>query len=302
MFTMDDGIQFLQGQLEHIERRIFEVKYGLITVFRNIPMSDEAGPEADSVSYTYIDRQGMAKFIESESYDVPMATFSEKKKTVPIHLGGIGYSYSLDELRKSQRLNRDLSTQKGISARRAYEDHVQEVGYNGDSERDLPGFLDNPNVPQANVVGGVWTTKTGDEILADINGALTAQFSITKERELADTMLLPSAQFADIASRRIVDINMTILQYLMLNNVYTAVTGLPFNIRTVSDLQGRGVGATDRALFYTNTPEKVIMHVPMPLEFLPAQPKVLGFLIPGQYKLGGVEFRYPLSASYLDGI
>ena len=48
--------------------------------------------------------------------------------------------------------------------------------------------------------------------------------------------------------------------------------------------------------------DKVVGHIPMPLKFTEPQRKGRGFEVPGEFKCGGIEFRYPGSARYADGI
>ena len=48
--------------------------------------------------------------------------------------------------------------------------------------------------------------------------------------------------------------------------------------------------------------DKVVFHIPMPLRFTEPQRKGRGFEVPGEFKLSGIEFRYPGSARYADGI
>ncbi|MCK5025060.1 MAG: DUF2184 domain-containing protein, partial [Nanoarchaeota archaeon] len=74
------------------------------------------------------------------------------------------------------------------------------------------------------------------------------------------------------------------------------------DIIPISELAAAGAGATDRMMSYDKDMDKVVMHVPMPLRFTEPQRKGRGFEVPGEFKLGGVEFRYPGSARYADGI
>jgi hypothetical protein len=70
----------------------------------------------------------------------------------------------------------------------------------------------------------------------------------------------------------------------------------------LAELTGAGSGGSDRMIAYDFNPDKLVFHIPMPLRFLEPQKKGLGFEVPGEFKLSGVEFRYPGSARYADGI
>ena len=63
-----------------------------------------------------------------------------------------------------------------------------------------------------------------------------------------------------------------------------------------------GVGSTHRMMGYVKSDQRLVMHVPLPLRFLAPQLTALLIEVPGEYKYSGVEFRYPKSAYYMDGI
>jgi len=53
---------------------------------------------------------------------------------------------------------------------------------------------------------------------------------------------------------------------------------------------------------YVKSDTRLVMHVPLALRFLAPQLVGLSVQVPGEYKYSGVEFRYPKSAYYMDGI
>lgn len=298
------GLAFLLSQLTYIESKMYEVKYKQITYPQIIPVSNEAGEWAESITYFYMDGRAVAEFVGTKSLNVPIAEIGTEKVTVPVELGATGYEYSDEELRQAQYLKRPLTQMKANTARRAYEELAQRVGMFGDTTHNLPGFLNNTNVTAATVVnpgsGTEWVNKTPDQIIFDVNDLFGDIFADTLQVESANTLLLPTRQWNYIASTPRADNSDTsILKWLVSNSPFLTSEA---DIIPTPELSGAGAGGTDRMMAYTKDMEKVVFHIPMVLRMLEPQRKGRGYEVPGEFKLGGVEFRYPGSARYGDGI
>jgi hypothetical protein len=300
----DAGLGFVESTLTHVEAKVYETQYRHIVYQDIVPVSNEAGEGATSVTYYSIDGATMGKFIGSDAIDVPLADFATKQSVVPVELGATGYKYSDEELRQAAMLNRPLPALKANLAMRGYEEHAQSICFNGDATKGFSGLLNNVNVPAASVVnpgsGTAWTTKTPAQILYDINALFAQVYETTKEVEKPDTLLLPTAQWSYIASTpRSDNSDTTILQYIVQNSPYITSAD---NIKSLPELKGAGAAATDRMMAYTYDEDKLVFHIPLPFRIEQPVRKTLGWEVPAVYKLSGVEIRYPLSASYADGI
>lgn len=300
----DAGLGFVESTLTHVEAKVYEVQYRHIVYADIVPVSNEAGEGATSVTYYSIDGATMGKFIGSNAIDVPLSDISTSQHIVPVELGATGYKYSDEELRQASMLNRALPQMKANLTMRGFEEHAQDVCFNGDATKNLEGFLDNSNVPAASVVnpgsGTEWTNKSPAEILFDINALFAQVFETTKQVERADTLLLPTAQWSFIASTpRSTTSDMTILDYVVANSPYLTSKD---DVKALPELIAKGAAATDRMMVYTKDIDKVVFHIPMPFKIEQPVRKTLGWEVPAVYKLSGVEFRFPLSAAYADGI
>jgi hypothetical protein len=301
----DAGLGFVESTLTHVEAKVYETEYRHIVYQDVVPVSNEAGEGATSVTYYSIDGATMGKFIGSNAIDVPLSDISTKQSIVPVELGAVGYKYSDEELRQAAMLNRPLPQMKANLTMRGYEEHAQDVCFNGDATKGLEGFLDNSNVPAGPVVDGaaaspLWSKKTPAEILADVNALFGQVFETTKQVEKPDTLVLPTAQYSYIANTpRSANSDTTILMYLVQNSIYINSVE---DIISLPELVGKGAAATDRMMVYTKNADKVVFHIPMPFRIEQPVRKTLGWEVPVVYKLSGVEFRYPLSAAYADGI
>ena len=65
----------------------------------------------------------------------------------------------------------------------------------------------------------------------------------------------------------------------------------------------RRIQAHAHGVFLTvKSDTRLVMHIPLALRFLAPQLVGLSVQVPGEYKYSGVEFRYPKSAYYMDGL
>ncbi len=301
--TQDDGVAFLAGQREYIEPTIYEVKYRDILYPDCVPVSSEAGPWADTITYESLDQRAKAEFIAAGSGTMPLADISMDRTSTLVQHGGLGYKYSLQELRVAQHLNRDLDTRRAQAVRRGVEELAQQTCFLGSAPHNLPGFLNNAAIPASSAATGTWSAATADQIIDDVNDLLELIWVNTEQVELPDTLLLPSAQFA-LISRKLVGVehNRTLLEVLMMQNIYFARTAQKLTIKPLSELVGIGAGSTDRMVAYRRAPEVLTFHFPMPLQFVAPQPVLLDVIVPGEFRLGGCEVRYPLACRFSDGI
>jgi hypothetical protein len=298
------GLAFLLSQLTHIEAKLYEVQYKQINYASVVPVSNEAGEGAVSVTYFFMDGKTVAKFVGTNSLDVPISEIGMDKVVVAVELAATGYQYSDEELRQAIYLNRPLPQLKANVARRGYEELAQRTCMFGNDTYNLPGFVDNTNVTDALVVdpgsGTEWVNKTPRQILFDINDFMGDIFVDTLQVERPDTLALPTSQWNYIAGTpRSDQSDLTILAWLIANSPYLTSTE---DVIPLTELAGQGAGGTDRMVAYTKNLDKLVFHIPMPLRFTEPQRKGRGFEIPGEFKLSGVEFRYPGSARYADGI
>lgn len=308
---MDDSLQaglgFLERQTSHIESQVWEVQYPDIIYPTLVPIDTSAHEWARSITYYSMDKTGAARWHNAGARDVPRADVAREQHETAVHMAAIGYVYNLEEINQARMLGLNLDASKAMAARRAYEELCEVVAISGDTGKGFEGLINNSNVSDASVPNGAstspeWSTKTADEILADVNAAITGVWSGSLTVELADTILLPLAQYALLFTKRLGDTTMNVHEYIVRNNIYTAQTGKPLTIRALRQLAGAGTGASDRMVAYRKSPEVLKMHIPMPLKFLAPQQVVFEFLVPGMFRLGGVDVRRPGAMRYYDDI
>jgi hypothetical protein len=309
---------FLQSNLAYVEQQLYQTEY-TEPLYKNAFASgaiDTSAGWARTVEVYSIDMVGMGKFLSGNALDIPIADIGFKRGVSPIESAGIGYRYTYEELMTAQYASANgsvvpgqaLDASRAMVCRTAFEQHVDMVALTGDTDKGYEGLFNNSNVPTANVINGAsatpgWETKTADEILFDINDAINDVFAQTKNIDKANTLALPSSAFQLIAGMRLGTVNdTTVLEFIRSKNVYTAMTNSPLEIVPFLHLETIGAGSTKRMIAYNKNPIKQKMHVPVPLQFLAPQLKGYEYQVPGIYRLGPAEWRYPLSGVYRDGI
>lgn len=298
------ALGFMIRQTKHIEAAVNEIVYPDIQYPAIVPIDTSANPWVKSVTYFSSDKAGRADWINGNADDIPKATTSREKFETLVHTAAIGYGFNFEEVNQATMLGINLQNEDAMAARRAYEEMVDRVALFGDTAKNFTGLLNASTVPSGSATNGDWPTKTGDQILTDINNALIGQFSATLWTSIADTLLLPYERFLLIASKpRSADSDETVLSFLQRSNVYTAQTGRPLTIRAIRGMTTLGSGNTMRMVAYRRDPAVVKMHIPMMHRFLPVwQSGPLRFDVPGIFRLGGVDWRRPKEGNYVDGI
>jgi len=289
------ALNFVVSQRSHIEAEVLRRPYPAIRYAELIPVDTSANPFALSVTHFTQDMTGRAKFINGKGDDIPLVNVTGSKFEQTVNMAGVGYSFSLEEIGAAQMMRRNLTSDGADAARLAYEQFVDEVAFVGDATLGIEGFYNMTGVPSA-AAGATFAASTPDAILAIINTALNAVFTNTLGIELADTIILPLAEYSRLASTRLGDgSDTTILDYVRRTNVYTAQTGQPLAIFADRRL-------TTQMVVYRRDPSVVKMHMPMPLQFIPPQAVNLEIKVLGMFRFAPVNIRKPQAVRYVTGV
>ncbi len=301
--TRDAGeaLAFVVSQLAYTENQVFERMRQPLQYAQFIPISHEAGEHADTIRYELYDISGRGKRTSGKGKSINKVDVAYADKSFPVVNGDIGYDYSQEELRRSAFLRKPLNSSRLSAAMEAYERHMNDVGLFGES--NLTGLFNNAVVPQGNAVTGTWSSATNAQILADINEAIFAVWAATAYNDTVDTILLPPESLNKLATTpRSDNVDTTLLEFIKKNNIAKNQRGTDISFQAGFGLETAGITANKRMMAYCKNPDRLVMHIPMPLRFLAPQFVGLAVEIPGEYKYSGVEIRYPKSAVYRDGI
>lgn len=293
---------FFLRELESIESRTYDTKYKTLKYSKLLPVdtSDNAG--ASTTTYQKFTKIGVAKIIADYADDAPRVDTYGEEVTTKIYRVGDSFGYDRQEIRASKMAGKSLDMRRADTARRAVEEKLNSIAFSGESDYNIPGFIDYPGITEYTVPNGAggdteFTTKTPDEIITDLNGIVTAVFSTTNGIEVPDTMLLPIDQFEYIKNTRMTgDATKTILTFFLENNQHIKM------VDWLVELDGAGAAGSDRMMVYPRNRDTLAYKIPLPYTQLPPQQKGYGFEILTETRTAGTVIYYPQAVAFADNI
>lgn len=317
--TKDSALAFYVNQLENLDRRLYmpltSVSWGRDIKLRpGITLSDEstsfiqsAFAAPGSLSNSNGSAGGNMPWISPEATAIPGVSIDGTKVTLPLRLLAREISFTSPELERSQKLGQPIDAQKTDALNILYQMNTDQMVYIGASEVGATGMLNNASVTSGSVANGIsgsslWVNKTPDEILEDVNTLLTSTWSASAFAVCPGELRLPPAQFGFIATQKVSSAgNVSILKYLEDNSISLRINGKALNIQPIKWLVGRGAANADRMVAYTN--EENRLRFPMvPIRRETAYYHGIRFTAPYLWAFGVVEFVYPETVQYADGI
>tara|TARA_B100000925_G_scaffold239057_1_gene188118 strand:- start:2911 stop:3813 length:903 start_codon:yes stop_codon:yes gene_type:complete len=292
----DDVGLFLARELEQVLARTFEVQYADIKYSSVLPISTEIGQGADSFTYRIFDAQGSMKLIQDKASDLPRADVLRKEVTHQVRSLGASFAYSIQETRAAALVpGMNLEQRRANAVRRAYEEKVQDVAYFGEAAVGMDGFFNNANVDKT--VPDKWfDTATTDEMLELLNEGPTSIVQGSNMKESPNTLLVPYDVFRIISTTpRSDSSDTTVLEFFLRTNPFIR------SVEPINELEaGKSELTKDRIICYDRSPEKLQLHIPRTLEFLPPVRNNLEFTVAAHARVGGVSLYYPKSVLYVE--
>jgi hypothetical protein len=289
----------LAKQLEYLKTKIYDVVYPTLKARQLIPVSNEADPGAESITYQQWDTFGAAQIISNYADDLPLIDALAEDFTTKVKGMGAAYQYSIQDLKRSAMSNTNLPSKKARATRRMVEQKIEDIAANGLSTHGLLGIANNPNVALTSPTTGTWSTATAAQIMADLDKLCSAVDLLTVETYPPTRILLPTALYNIISHKRISttgDTNGTVLSSYLASSPHVKDI-IPWNKLKESDAAGTG----PRIIAYTPDPDVLTLEIPQEYEQFPPQPKNLAFVVPTHARCAGVIMPLPMAVGYMDG-
>lgn len=307
--TIDSSGIFLIGELERLDQTL-NMPLVDVTWMRDIKLREDVTIADEQSSFTNSQfaaagsATGGKNWIGKDANAIKGLSLDIGKTAQPLTLWGMEIGYTIPELESAQRAGRPIDSQKieGMELKRNMD--IDEQVYIGDTTLGYTGLINSAAVDLANVSNGDWSNPatTPDDILADINALLARAWKNTGYALCPTDLRLPPLKFGVLVTRKVSDAgNVSVLEYVRNNCISMAKNGRPLNIEPVKWLEGAGVGATDRMVAYTNDSKRVRFPL-VPVQRTPLEYRGLYQLTTYFCRLGVVEWVYPETGAYADGI
>lgn len=317
--TIDSTGAFLIGELERMDQTLHEPLVSItwsrdIDLREDVTIADEASSFTNSAFAAAGSMNGGGKnFVGKNSNAISGIALDIGKTSQPLYLWAMELGYTIPELLSAQQMGRPVDAQKLKGLQLKHQMDIDEMVYIGDTVVDKEGLVNASGVTVGFVEAGdnggtAWTTKTPDEILADVNALLQECWAASGYAVCPSKLLLPPAQFAYITSQKVSTAgNVSILTFLEDNSISLKINGKKLDIQPCKWLTGRGVAAgspevaTDRMVCYTQDSDRVRYPL-VPLQRTPLEYRSLYQLTTYFGRLGVLEIVYPECIRYADGI
>ncbi len=324
--TVDSTGAFLVGELERLDLTLHE-PLASVSWARDIDLREDV-TIADEVSSFTLSSFGSSgslgagqgigtgkSWVGKSTDQIAGVGLDIGKIANPLTPWALEVKYTILELESAAKLGRPVDQQKFEGLKLKHQMDVDEQVYIGDTSLNQTGLVNSALVTNvSNVAAGAggftaWTKKSPDEILADVNTALTSVWAASAWAVVPERLLLPPAQFGYISTAKVSQAgNVSILKYIQENSLLTTTGKGKLDILPTKWCIGAGVGGTigtlatvDRMVVYTK--EKVRVRYPMtmlqrtPLQYDGLYQKATYFC-----RLGVLEVVYPETIGYFDGI
>lgn len=266
---------------------------------------------AQSVGYGVTGGSGDGPVGSGGANGIPVVSANMSNGIYKTHVFQVALRVMFVDMQRANYIGRSLDGLLSDGVRLTYDKHQDQNVYLGLERYGTTGLLNNPDATETVVAAGTagateWAKKTPDEILSDVNAALTANWAAADydETALPNHILIPYEQYTDILTRKVTDLaTETILDFLMKNNA-SVKNGGSLYIGPTRWCKGAGTGGTDRMAVYVNHERFVSMDELVPLSRVMTSPNAAAACYDTAYmaNLSEVEVFYPQTLSYYDGI
>ena len=227
----NDAYTFLMKELEKVDETILE-PLSATEWPRDMPVVTGGGliESVASIDVTYASTGGEDDNLFFDmANDIPVIQADMSKSVARTFNFAEYMAFSVVEREKILGIGRDPETFLNKGIRLHCDKLIDRNVYKGFSKVNSTGLINNPNITRisaANGAGGSahWADKTADEILADINKAIS---TLWKENDcsadaLPNHILVPVEQFGLLVTRKVSDDSeRSILTYVLENNLTT---------------------------------------------------------------------------------
>ena len=307
----NDAYTFLMKELEKVDETILE-PLSATEWPRDMPVITGGGllENISSIDVTYASTGGEDDnlFFDAAN-DIPVIQADMSKSVARTFNFAEYMAFSVMEREKMMGIGRDPETFLNKGIRLHCDKLIDRNVYQGFEKVNSTGLVNNPAIARisaATAAGGGtrWSQKTADEILNDINSAISA---LWKDNDcspdaLPNHILIPVEQFGALVTRKVSDDSeRSILTYVLENNLTTQQGG-ELIISPCKWCSRAGSSRSDRMVVYCNRIDRICFNLTQPLRRMETEYAEMRIKIPYIAQFSEVRFLYPSTVRYMDAI
>lgn len=266
---------------------------------------------AMSVAYGMTGGSGSSAVAAGGANGLPIVQASMDKGLYKAHAFAAALRVMFQDMQRANQIGRSLDQMLQDGIRLTYDKHMEQNVYLGMQEYGSTGLLNHPDAVETSVTAGTaggtsWLHKTPQEILTDINIALTETWKAAEydESAMPNHILIPYEQYTHILNTPMTELaTESILDYVQKNNV-AVKNGRTLFIGATRWCKGAGTGDTDRMVVYVNHERFLKMDELVPLSRVMSAPNVTHVCYDTAYmaNISEVQLFYPQTLTYWDGV
>ena len=306
MRLTDAQARFFNRQLEHIISKMYEVQYSDLVYRQIFPVSFETPAGSQTIVRRHTDKRGKAQWINNHATDLPRVDVSAGETIYPVKECGASFGYSFAEIRRGALTGINLPQERANAARRKLEEEMNTATFSGVSDINLPGLFTNSDIttdtlPDAAAVASpLWSGKTPDEILTDVNATFSAVDVGTKQVEKPTKLGLPPVEWNRIfTTPRSAGSDMSIGNWLVANCPWL---GSAADVVKIQELVGSGAGSLNELLVFPYDPEKAVIEIPMDITVHEPERRGLEYVVAVTAEFASLHIMFPKAFRFGLGI
>lgn len=298
---------FMRGELERLDQELY-APLADFTWSRDIDLREDVTIADEVTSFMLANYAGGfgsiggsgKSWIKGMDTTPARVSVETSKVTTPLTPWGMEVSYSIFELQKAMQVGRPIDVQKYDAMKFKHQLDIDQQVYMGDEGIGVKGLLNNDAVVAKSNLGSVDVkTMSAEDAVNLFNTVLESSWKATQYIRIPDTILIPPALFAALASKQLPNVDKNVLEYVLQNNIAVS-NGGKLTIRPVKWLNDSSINSgKGRLVAYTKARD--VVRFPL-VQLQSMAPQFRDFMqsVPYYGALGGVEFVRPEMVYYGD--
>ena len=298
---------FMRGELERLDQELY-APLADFTWSRDIDLREDVTIADEVTSFMLANYAGGfgsiggsgKSWIKGMDTTPARVSVETSKVTTPLTPWGMEVSYSIFELQKAMQVGRPIDVQKYDAMKFKHQLDIDQQVYMGDEGIGVKGLLNNDAVVAKSNLGSVdvKAMSAGDAVEL-FNSVLEASWKATQYIRIPDTILIPPALFAALASKQLPNVDKNVLEYVLQNNIAVS-NGGKLTIRPVKWLNDSSINSGNGRLVAYTKARDVVRFPLVQLQSMAPQFRDFMQSVPYYGALGGVEFVRPEMVYYGD--